>query len=229
MLATKLKTVASIRILLAEDDPDLRVTTRLVLEQHGHEVAVAVDGAEALAMIRTSPPDLVIADIVMPKLDGLTLTRRLREDSNIPIIMLTARDLSHDEIAGLEAGADDYITKPFDGDVLDSRIRAVLRRGGGSLAAEPRRVGSLVVDFTRLTAEYDGNPVELSATEFRILDALMERPGAVLSRRQLLRAAWGDEAWAEERIVDVNIHRLRSKLASEVITTVRGAGYRMGP
>ena len=214
-------------IQLVEDDPDLQVTTRLVLERFGYDVVVAGVGAQALAMVTSHAPDLLLVDVMMPRMDGITMVRRLRQHDSTPVIMVTARDLPYDQIAGLEAGADDYVTKPFDGEVLHARIQAVLRRGGRVKDSHEERIGDLVVDRDGMTVTRNGEDVPLSATEFRLLVAFLDHPGAVLSRRQLLERVWGSAEWGDERVVDVNVQRLRAKLGSEVVSTVRGAGYKL--
>lgn len=214
-------------IQLVEDDPDLQVTTRLVLERFGYDVVVAGDGEQALAMVTSHAPDLLLVDVMMPRMDGITMVRRLRQHDSTPVIMVTARDLPYDQIAGLEAGADDYVTKPFDGEVLHARIQAVLRRGGRVQDSHEERIGDLVVDRDGMTVTRNGEDVPLSATEFRLLVAFLDHAGAVLSRRQLLERVWGSAEWGDERVVDVNVQRLRAKLGSEVVSTVRGAGYKL--
>ncbi len=217
-----------IQILLAEDDVDLQVTTRLVLEKFGYSVVVAGDGQKALDAFTINAPDLLLVDVMMPVMDGISLTRAIRARSDVPIIMLTARDLSYDQVMGLEAGADDYITKPFNGEVLNARIQALLRRARHSAeAVDEVRVGDLAIDRIGWTVNKAGADVELSATEFRLLEAFLDHRGAVLSRTQLLDRVWGSADWGDERVVDVNIQRLRAKIGNELITTVRGAGYKM--
>ncbi|UUW89723.1 response regulator transcription factor [Nocardioides sp. WV_118_6] len=219
------------RVLLVEDDADLQVTTRLVLERHGFDVQVVGDGLEALDIIRTAELDLALVDIMLPGIDGIRLTRRARELRDLPIVMLTARDLPHDQVHGLEAGADDYVVKPFDGEVLVARLRAVLRRSqaAATTTADPDVLvrGDLRIDVPGMTVTRAGEPVPLSATEFRLLHAFASHPGVVLSRYQLLDLVWGDTEWTEERVVDVTLQRLRTKVGAERIETVRGAGYKM--
>ncbi len=218
---------AAVTILLAEDDPDLQVTTRLVLERFGYSVIVAGDGEQALAAFTARTPDLLLVDVMMPVMDGITLTREVRRRSTVPIIMLTARDLSHDHVTGLDAGADDYVTKPFQGDVLHARIQAVLRRAAMQAPLANERVGDLEIDRDGMVVMRHGEQIDLSTTEFRLLEALLDHRGAVLSRAQLLDLVWGSADWGEERVVDVNIQRLRAKIGAELITTVRGAGYKL--
>lgn len=213
-------------VLLAEDDPDLRVTTRLVLERQGFTVTVVADGDEAERALAEGSFDVALLDVMMPGRDGIWLTKHIRASLDLPVVLLTARDLVSDEVSGLEAGADDYVTKPFDGDLLVARLRAVLRRAeAGRLRAD--QVGDLVVDRAGMTLTRSGSEVALSATEFRLLEAFLDHVGIVLSRDQLLERVWGDSDWGDPRVVDVNVQRLRAKIGAEVIVTVRGAGYKM--
>lgn len=215
--------------MLVEDDADLRLTTRLVLEKFGFGVVTAVDGIDALDQLGVQPVDVAVVDIMMPRLDGIGLTKRIRANAqtkDLPVLLLTARDLPHDQVVGLESGADDYVTKPFDGEVLAARVRALLRRRGGT--AEPtERLGDLHIDRAGMTLTRNGAPVDLSATEFRLLFVLLDHLGAVLSREQLLAHVWGSADWGDPRVVDVNIQRLRAKIGADHIVTVRGAGYKL--
>ena len=226
-------------VLLAEDDDDLRLTTRLVLERQGFEVHVAADGLQAWATLQTVPVDVAVLDVVMPGMDGIRLVKRVRDSDelrDLPVILLTARDLPHDQIAGLEAGADDYVTKPFDGEVLAARIRAVARRRIGTSsgnspghAGHEDVVGELRVDRAGMVVTRADRVIEVSATEYKLLAAFLDHLGQVLSRVQLLDRVWGDAEWTDPRVVDVTVQRLRSKIGSDMITTVRGAGYKMVP
>lgn len=213
-------------VVLVEDDEDVRTTTALILIRRGFVVRSAAHAADALEEIQQRLPDLVVADVGMPDLDGMEFTRRLRRVSQIPVLLLTARDLPSDVIAGLEAGADDYLTKPFDGDVLVARLRALLRRAQGR-AVPVVRVGGAIVDRIAHTVHRDGEPVAMSPTEFRLLEALIDSSGAAVTRQQLLQRVWGDGRWIEERVVDTNVLRLRGKLGDGAIETVRGFGYRI--
>lgn len=219
------------RILVVEDDDDVRVTTRLVLKRQGFDVVTAADGLEALDVLAAQaaePVDAAVVDIVMPRMDRLSLVRRLRASErygDLPVLMLTARDLPYDQVSGLDAGADDYVVKPFDSDVLAARLRALLRRRP---AGGPRqeRSGDLVIDRAGMTLTRAGEPVQLSATEFRLLEVLLDHAGQVLGREQLLAHVWGSADWGEPRVVDVNIQRLRAKIGAAHIETVRGSGYK---
>jgi DNA-binding response OmpR family regulator len=189
-------------------------------------VRVADNGNDGYELACTGDVDVAVVDVAMPGIDGLTLTRRLAAERRCPVILLTARDLPADVVGGLGAGADDYLTKPFDGEILAARIRAVLRRTRVT-RAEADRVEDLSVDRAAMTVHRGEEEISLSATEFRILALLLSHRGAVLTRSQILEHVWGDAAWGEGRVVDVNIQRLRSKLGGDVISTVRGAGYRI--
>ncbi|MFZ2501984.1 MAG: response regulator transcription factor [Nocardioides sp.] len=221
---------ARAHLLLVEDDLDLQLTTRLVLEQRGFEVSVAGDGLEALDRLRNEEFDLAVLDVMLPGLDGIRLTTKVREFSEIPIVMLTARDLPHDEVQGLRSGADDYVMKPFDGDVLAARLEAVLRRRSVT-APEPAsaivKVGEIALDPLGMTVEVAGEPVAVTVTEFRLLAAFMAHPGMVLSRQQLLTLAWGESEWIDPRVVDVNVQRVRAKVGADALVTIRGAGYKL--
>lgn len=213
-------------VLLVEDDLDVRTTTALLLRRRGFGVRSEAHAVDALEELQHRPPDLVIADVGMPDVDGMEFTRRLRLVSHVPVLLLTARDLPSDVIAGLEAGADDYLTKPFDGDVLVARLRALQRRAP-SRSKSATRIGAVTVDRVARTVHRDGVPVMISPTEFRLLEALIDSDGAAVTRQQLLLRAWGDERWIDDRVVDTNVLRLRTKLGDGVIRTVRGFGYRL--
>lgn len=215
-------------VLLAEDDPDLRVTTRMVLEIQGFDVIVAADGLEAEEILRSADVDVALLDIRMPGRDGLSLTRMITTESDLPVVLLTARDLDSDQIVGLEAGADDYITKPFNSEVLAARLRAVVRRRTSTRqqTQETTTWGDLTINRVGMTIDKGDTSVELTATEFRLLEAFLDHPGAVLSRGQLLEMVWGSSDWSDPRIIDVNVQRLRPKIGPEYIATVRGAGYK---
>lgn len=214
-----------LRVLLVEDDSDLREITALVLERHGFQVSTAPDGLRGEEMFAAESFDLVVLDVTMPGIDGLTLTKRLREQSMVPIMLLTARDLPGDVVSGLECGADDYVTKPFDGGVLAARLRALSRRT--TTRAEQETLGEVTVDRKARIVTRGGERVTLSKTEFRLLEVLLDNADAVVSRQTALRRVWGDEDWTDARVVDTNVLRLRSKLGSGVIETVRGFGYKL--
>ena len=222
-------------ILLVDDEDSVQKLLSYPLERDGFRVLAARVGEEALAKFSSEPVDLVVLDLMLPKLDGLEVCKRLRAQSTVPIIMLTARDDELDKVLGLELGADDYITKPFSIREFRSRVRALLRRA--SLPAQDRResetieTDGLVVDPSRRTVEVRGEAVQLTYVEFELLRTLAANPGRVFSRRQLLEALWGDSAYREPRTIDVHVRHLREKLERdasepEFILTVRGAGYR---
>ena len=224
------------RVLLVDDDRSLLDVLSLAFGEAGHEPRIAADGLAALESIRAAPPELVVADVNMPRLDGFSLCRRLRESGDrTPIILLTSRDGEIDEALGLELGADDYVTKPFAMRVLLARVGALLRREAARQAApEPSRrvtAGALVIDTERLEATFAGTLLSLTVTELRVLEALASRPGLVLARARLLEIVRGDDSVVGERIVDTYVKRLRRKLEAvqpgfECIETVIGAGYR---
>ncbi|MFO0727165.1 MAG: response regulator transcription factor [Myxococcota bacterium] len=218
------------RLLLVEDDAPLAEALAIALAQDGHSVEREGDGRAALASILAHPPDLVISDVNMPGLDGFQLTKRLREAGFwAPILILTARDGEIDEALGLELGADDYVEKPASARVLSARVQALLRRERlrrEPAGAAPLAHRGLTLDPERLEASFQGAPLSLTLTEFKILECLMRRPGVVLSRAQILDQIRGDGTHVADRIIDTYVRRLRKKLGEERIETVVGAGYR---
>ena len=221
-------------ILVVEDEPAIQELIAINLEHAGHSVLRALDAEQAARMVREVLPDVVLLDWMLPGQSGLAFARRLREDERtraIPIIMLTARGTETDKIAGLESGADDYITKPFSPRELVARIKAVLRRRSPQLTDEEVEVGGLRLDpITHRVSAHDAQ-LDLGPTEFRLLHFMMTHPERVHSRTQLLDQVWGDHVFVEERTVDVHIRRLRKSLESSghdrLIQTVRGSGYRL--
>ena len=219
-------------ILVVDDEPKIATLARDYLEHAGFAVLTAGDGLSALTTIRQRRPDLVVLDLGLPGLDGLDLTRELRRDSTIPIVMLTARDDELDKLLGLELGADDYLTKPFSPRELVARVRAVLRRADRPLeAAETIRAGDVVLDLPRMRAEVGGTAVELTPTEFQLLATLAARPGRIFTRSQLLDALHGVAFETYERAIDSHIKNLRRKLEPDprrprYVLTVYGVGYR---
>jgi two-component system response regulator MtrA len=220
------------RILLVEDDPSIREVTAIGLGAAGFEVATAEDGVAGLDRFRAEPFDLVLLDIMLPRLDGYEVARQIRRTSTVPIVMLTARADTNDVVLGLEAGADDYVRKPFDLPELTARIRAALRRAG-SAAGEPTtlRLGSLAIDVAGRTVARDGVEIPLTRTEFDLLLELVRHAGQVLTREVLLDRVWGYDYLGDSRLVDVAIQRLRAKVEADpatpgLIQTVRGAGYK---
>jgi DNA-binding response OmpR family regulator len=215
------------RILLVEDDPTIRQMTQLALERDGFAVSTAHDGASGLAAFRKKPPDLVILDVMLPGVDGVSVCRTIREKSVVPIVMLTARTDPVDVVLGLEAGADDYVTKPFEPSILAARLRAVLRRVARHDASPVLRVGEVEIDRQGMEVRVGTELVSLTPTEYRLLLELAEHSGAVLSRERLLEEVWG-YVWAgDTRLVDMHVRRLRAKIGPETIETVRGAGYKL--
>jgi DNA-binding response OmpR family regulator len=223
-------------ILLVDDEEAVRKVLTFPLERDGYRVVQAADGEEALSRFGDQPVDLVVLDIMLPKLDGLEVCKQLRSRSSVPIIMLTARDDELDKVLGLELGADDYITKPFSIREFRSRVRALLRRAraprlGPEAQAEQLTVDGLAVDAGRRTVMRDGNPVQLTYVEFEILRTLIAHPGRVYSRRMLLEVLWGSADYRDPRTIDVHVRHLREKLEDdpshpEFILTVRSVGYR---
>jgi len=219
-------------VLVVEDEDALATLLHYNLDKEGYVVGVAGDGEEALTMASERAPDLVILDWMLPKVSGIEVCRRLRgrsETRNVPIIMLTARGEESDRIRGLDTGADDYVVKPFSMIELTARVRAVLRRIRPGLADDRITVGDIVIDRVAHRVKRQGKEVHLGPTEFRLLDYLMQHPGRVFSREQLLDAVWGSDVYVEARTVDVHVGRLRKALdigeSANPIRTVRSAGY----
>ena len=221
------------RILVVDDEKIIVKGIKFNLENEGYEVECAYNGEDALEIIRNVHLDLVILDLMMPKIDGLETCRRIREFSTVPIIMLTAKSEDTDKLLGFEYGADDYITKPFNILELKSRVRAILRRAGSSTSKfkNTRLIcDSLIIDTEQRNAYLDGNPVQLTAKEFDLVELMMRNPGRVYSRDNLLNIVWGYEYPGDMRTVDVHIRRLREKLEAnpakpEFILTKWGVGY----
>ncbi len=215
------------RLLLIEDDAMIGRAVRQGLQDAGFVVDWAIDGREAETALRDDVYDLAVLDLGLPAKDGMTLLRELRARRNgLPVLVATARDAVADRIAGLNAGADDYVLKPFDLDELVARIRALLRRRGGS-GSPLLECGGLCLDPVKREVRLHGEPVELSAREFSLLEALMQRPGAVLSREQLEDAVYGWQQEVGSNAVEVHLHHLRRKLGADTIRNVRGVGYKV--
>lgn len=222
------------RILIAEDDPKQGDLLRRYLEHEGHAVALVTDGREAIDEARRRGPDLLVLDVMMPRVDGLDVCRIVRAESDVPIILVTARSTEDDVLLGLDLGADDYITKPYSPRELVARVRVALRRGGAPEARreEVHRVGDLVVDVTRHEVTLAGRPIEVTPAEFEILACLAARPGQAFRRQTLLDRAFGFDHYALERTVDVHVMNLRRKLEDDAATPIRlltvyGVGYKL--
>ena len=226
-------------IALVDDDKNILASVTMLLEQEGYHVRSYTDGASALTALSANLPDLAILDIKMPRMDGMELLRRLRQNAEIPVIFLTSKDEEIDELMGLNAGADDYIRKPFSQRLLLERVKAVLRRAEGKKgtqapAGEVKQSmarGKLVLDPMRHECTWDGKPVRLTVTEFLILQCLAQRPGFVKSRDNLMDAAYDDQVYVDDRTIDSHIKRLRKKFKVadddfDSIETLYGVGYR---
>lgn len=214
-------------LLLVEDDPRIRTCTERILHRYGYHVATVGTAKEAILALRDKIPGVVLLDICLPDIDGLTLTAKLRgEGLTVPILILTARDLASDIVRGLEAGADDYVSKPFDGSVLAARVAALLRRPGRT-SQKSLQFAGLEIDLASRKVTCKGEEIHLSATEYKLLELFAQKPGQLLTRKQILSKVWGDSNWGDTRVVTVNIQRLRSKLPVEVVQTIRGEGYRV--
>jgi DNA-binding response OmpR family regulator len=219
-------------ILVVDDEPKIVRLVADYLTDAGFAVTTARTGDEALMRVRTESPDLVVLDLGLPGLDGLDVTRALRRNGELPIIMLTARDDETDRIIGLELGADDYVTKPFSPRELVARVRAVLRRHSAAGAVELIHAGDLMLDIPRMRLSRAGEPIELTATEFSLISAMARQPGRVFTRSQLLDAIHGEAFEAYERAIDAHVKNIRRKLEPEphaprYLLTVHGVGYRL--
>lgn len=219
-------------VLVVEDEESLALLLKYNLEKEGYRVSVAEDGEEALMLAEEARPDLVVLDWMLPKVPGIEVCRRLRarnDARNVPIVMLTARGEEGERIRGLDMGADDYVIKPFSMHELLARIRAVMRRIRPGLAEDKVACGDIVIDRAAHRVKRGGKEVHLGPTEFRLLEYMMQHPGRVFSREQLLDAVWGSDVYVEARTVDVHIGRLRKALnrdcEKDPIRTVRSAGY----
>jgi DNA-binding response OmpR family regulator len=228
--------LVSARVLMVEDDPGIRTALRLALEEEGYDVTEAGSAEEASVAFRHEASDIVLVDLVLPGASGFELCRELRAASDVPIVVVSARNDTHDVVAGLEAGADDYVTKPYEVKELTARIRAHLRRTrsapSAGAAAREYRYGSVEILPEAGVVKRNGEPVPLTKTEFRLLCELAENAGLVLSREQLLERVWGYDYFGDSRLVDAHVRRLRTKVESDpsepdLIVTVRGLGYKL--
>ncbi len=216
-------------LLLVDDEKNIIELERLYLDKEGYDIQVAYDGKSALDKMRSLKPDLIILDLMLPGIDGWEVCRRVRQESDTPIIMLTARDQDVDKIVGLEIGADDYLTKPFNPRELVARVKAILRRSVPSVKTQRLSVGDVTLDMDRREVTVAGKPIELRTKEFDLLAVLMQNHGIVLTRERLLAIAWGFDFPGETRTVDVHVAHLRKKLvgAKTQIETVSGVGYKL--
>jgi DNA-binding response OmpR family regulator len=219
-------------VLIIEDDVRIRRIVAMSLRAEGLDVAEAVTGEEGLAALRDREVDVVLLDLMLPGVDGFEVCRQIRRTCDTPVIMVTARADSHDVVAGLEAGADDYVTKPFVATELSARIRALVRRARGPAHRQRISIGDLEIAPHEGTVTRSGVPVDLTKTEFKLLTELAIEPGRVLSREELLERVWGYDYFGDSRLVDVHVRRLRKKVEADpsnptVVTTVRGMGYRI--
>ena len=222
------------RILLVEDEPSLVETVRYALEREGFGVTVARDGREALERFAAEPPDLVLLDLMLPAVSGLDVCRRIRESSMVPIVIVTAKDAEADKVAGLELGADDYVTKPFSVRELVSRVRANLRRSqmtAPDVAGEVLTGGPIRLDAARHEVTVRGDPVAFPPKEFELLESFLRSPGRLLTRERLIQRIWGGDYVGDTKTLDVHVKRLRRKIERdphepEHLLTVRGLGYK---
>jgi two-component system alkaline phosphatase synthesis response regulator PhoP len=220
------------RVLVVDDDAKTVELVKLYLNRDGYRVLTASDGIEALRLAREGHPDLIVLDIMLPGVDGLAVCRTLRAESDVPIIMLTARTTDQDKLDGLDLGADDYVTKPFSPRELAARVRAILRRLPGERGPDEVRCGGLIVNYARHEAVLQGRPLNLTIVEFKLLGVLAREPGRVFSRAELIEKALGYDFEGFDRTIDVHILNLRRKLEPDpkkprYIKTVYGAGYKL--
>ncbi len=220
------------RVLVVDDDVKTVELVKIYLNRDGYRVLTAYNGNDALHIARQSHPDLIVLDLMLPGMNGLDVCRTLRQESDVPIIMLTAMTTDDDRLTGLNLGADDYVTKPFSPRELAARVRAVLRRLPGERGPDKIEYGSLLVDFLKHEAYLDGKPLNLTPIEFKILGVLIKEPGRVFSRAQIIEKAFGHDFDSFDRTIDVHILKLRRKLEPDprhpsYIKTVYGAGYKL--
>ena len=216
------------RILVVEDDPQLQLLYRSVLERAGFSVITALNGEDALKKLEATRIELIITDIMMPKMDGWQVCREVRETSKVPIIMLTARSEERDELQGFELGVDEYISKPFSPKILVARVNAILRRTLGAVGNDSLEAGGITIDKSAHIVKIDGTPVELSYKEFELLTYFIENQGIALSREKILNNVWNYDYFGDARTIDTHVKKLRSKLGDkgEYIKTIWGMGYK---
>ena len=224
----------TVRILTVEDDERIRTAVSLALEEEGWEVKETANGEDALVAFAQDPSDVVLIDIMLPGIDGFEVCRRIRRLGDVPIVMVTARSDSHDVVAGLEAGADDYLRKPFDPKELSARVRALLRRSRPSGSPAKMVIDQLEVIPDEGVVRVAGEEIHLTRTEFRLLVEFASSPGKVMSREDLLERVWARDYFDDERLVDVHVRRLRTKIEPDpanprYVVTVRGMGYKLQP
>ena len=222
------------RVLIADDEDEIRSLLKLYLENEGYEVVEAKDGAEAVLLLREKKPDICLLDIMMPKMDGYQVLRKLREDSNIPVLILSAKDADSEKILGLNLGADDYLAKPFNPLEAVARVNSNLRRfynlGASEVKRETIKVRDLELDPESCTLLKNGEPIELTSVEYRIMEHLMSYPGKVFTKQQIYEIGWGEDFITADNNIMVCISKLRAKLSddpAEYIKTLRGLGYRL--
>lgn len=218
-------------MLIIEDEPAIRTVLAEVFKSAGHSATLAADGMEGVASFRAQPCDLVVLDLMLPKIDGFAVCELIRQESDVPIMMLTARSAEADELRGFELLADDYVTKPFSVKVVLQRAEALLRRAPqrpAGACAGPLRCGGVALDPVGRTATRDGEAVELTRTEFDVLELLLSHPGRVFTRDELLSLVWHYEFASDPKIVNIHVMNIRKKLGADLVATVRGIGYKLG-
>ena len=213
-------------ILIVEDEPDIQELLCAYLQDAGYGTAAAGDGVAALELFQSRPFDLVLLDLMLPKIDGFGVCELIRRQSQVPILMLTALDGEEEQLRGFRLNIDDYVTKPFSMPVLLEKIRVILRRSGGTVEDGPLRYRDLSLDLDAREVRLEGRPLELTAREFELLQTFLSAPGRVFTREMLLSKLWGYDFFGDERVVDSHIKNLRRKLGRDYIETVRGVGYR---
>lgn len=219
------------KILVVDDEQDILELIRHSLNKEGFEVHIAMNGQQAIDKAKQIIPDLILMDVMMPIMDGMEACRQLKEESttkNIPIVFLTARSEEFAELAGFEAGADDYVAKPIRSRVLLSRIKAILRRQNGNVREESQKIefGNLVIDREKFVIQYEGKSLQFPRKEFELLSFLASKPGRVFSRDEILENVWGNEVLVVDRTIDVHVRKIREKLDDKFIYTVKGVGYK---